>query len=36
MLKYVYKIDNIEEAEKKDPEKYRKVMRPFFELSFLD
>jgi hypothetical protein len=36
MLKYVYKIDKIDEAEKKDPKEYRKVMRPFFELSFLN
>lgn len=36
MLKYVYKVDTVEEALTKDPQIYLKTQRPFYELSFLN
>ena len=36
LLRYVYKIDAVEEALSKDPEIYLKKLRPFYELSFLN
>jgi hypothetical protein len=36
MLKYVFNLDEIDEAVEKNPNIYLRKLRPFFELSFLD
>lgn len=36
LLRYIYKINKIKEAEGKDATEYVKKLKPFYELSFLN